>query len=76
MYLDSAPDAKSKLEVIFEKKVAEESLKPLFSVIQGLMRFKPEDRISASQALKLVRAIRRQSNEIDDDEEGNKNEEA
>ncbi len=52
-------------------------MKPLFSVIQGLMRFKSEDSISASQALKLVRAIRRQSNESDDDEEkGNKNEEA
>ncbi|KAE9371863.1 kinase-like protein [Stipitochalara longipes BDJ] len=65
----SAQNVPSRLEVMFKEKVKEESLKPLFSVIQGLMRFKPKDRISASHALKLVRAIKRQP---DKDEDNNK----
>lgn len=37
--------------------VQEESLKHIFPVIQGSMRFRPSDRISTSQALKIVRSI-------------------
>lgn len=40
---------------MFNAKVSEESLKPLLPVIQGLMRLSPSHRISASQALDLVR---------------------
>lgn len=48
----------SKLERRLNEKVPEESLKLLLPVIQGLMRFMPSDRISASQALDLVKALR------------------
>lgn len=47
----------SKLERKFDEKVQDERLKSLLPVIQGLMRFKPSDRISISQALDLVKAI-------------------
>ncbi|KAK4154909.1 kinase-like domain-containing protein [Chaetomidium leptoderma] len=50
---DSMP-RKSKLEVIFERGVPEESLKRLFPIIQGLMRFRPEERMSAEAALRLL----------------------
>ena len=39
----------------FHKRVQEESLKPLLPLIQGLMRFRPSDRISISQALDLAK---------------------
>ena len=44
-----------KLKRIFDERVQEESLKPLLPLIQGLMRFRPSDRISVSQALDLVK---------------------
>ncbi len=43
-----------KLEDIFEKHVEEESLKPLLPIMRGLMRFRPQDRISAQEALRLL----------------------
>jgi serine/threonine-protein kinase SRPK3 len=43
------------LEQKFHEKVSDETLKPLLQVIQGLMRFIPSDRISASQALDLLK---------------------
>jgi hypothetical protein len=52
--LDRMP-GRSKLEEIFESRIKEESLQPLLPVIQGLMRFRPEDRISAEEALSRVR---------------------
>lgn len=33
------------------------SLQPLLPVIKGLMRFRPSDRLSASQALELIPEI-------------------
>jgi hypothetical protein len=42
------------LEERFEKYVTEVSLKPLLPIIRGLMRFRPEDRISAEEALRLL----------------------
>ena len=42
----------------FDEKVADESLKPVLSVIQGLMKFVPSDRTSASQAVEDVRVLR------------------
>lgn len=48
----------SKLEQRFNERVTEGILKSLLSVIQGLMRFIPSDRISASQALEQVRLLR------------------
>ena len=44
----------SKLDEKFEKYVTDASLKPLLSIIRGLMRFRPEDRISAEEALRLL----------------------
>ncbi|KAK9242163.1 kinase-like domain-protein [Lipomyces tetrasporus] len=46
----------SKLEQKFHERVHEQTLKALLPVIQGLMRFMPSDRISASQALDLIRS--------------------
>lgn len=51
-------DRLSKLEQTFDEKDSKESLKLLFSVIQGLMRLIPSHRISASEALDLVRVSR------------------
>ncbi|KAK9426952.1 kinase-like protein [Lipomyces doorenjongii] len=48
--------SQSKLEQKFDIRVHEQTLKPLLPVIQGLMRFMPSDRISASQALDLIRS--------------------
>ena len=45
----------SKLEQRFDKKVPEECLKLFLPVIQGLMKFMPSGRLSASQALGLQR---------------------
>jgi hypothetical protein len=44
----------SKVEEMFEKNVTEPSLGPLLPIIKGLMRFRPEDRISAEEALELL----------------------
>ncbi|KAK4152735.1 kinase-like domain-containing protein [Chaetomidium leptoderma] len=45
---------RSKLEERFGRHVKEESLKPLLPIIRGLMRFRPQDRISAKEALRLL----------------------
>ncbi|KAJ3479680.1 hypothetical protein NLG97_g8260 [Lecanicillium saksenae] len=44
----------SKLEYKFHTRVSEADLKPLLPVIKGLMRFRPQDRISAREALALL----------------------
>ena len=44
-----------KLKQKFDEKVHEDTLKPLLPVIKGLMRFRPEEWISASQALELLK---------------------
>ncbi|KAK4039482.1 kinase-like domain-containing protein [Parachaetomium inaequale] len=54
---DDIPDrmtGPSKLEEMFKKNVTEPSLGPLLPIINGLMRFRPEDRISAEEALILL----------------------
>jgi serine/threonine-protein kinase SRPK3 len=58
------------LEGKFDEKVQEERLKPLLPVIQGLMRFRPSDRISISQALDIIRSIpdETETEETDEDE--------
>lgn len=43
-----------KLDERFEKYVKEASLRPLLPIIRGLMRFRPQDRISAQEALRLL----------------------
>ena len=45
----------SKLERNFRENVHEPELKALLPVIKGLTRFLPSDRISASQALDLIK---------------------
>jgi serine/threonine-protein kinase SRPK3 len=45
----------SRLEQRFDELVHEPELKGLLPVIKGLTRFLPSDRISASQALDLIR---------------------
>jgi serine/threonine-protein kinase SRPK3 len=47
--------SKSRLERSFDENVHEPELKVLLPVIKGLTRFLPSDRISASQALDLIR---------------------
>ncbi|OBT68843.1 CMGC/SRPK protein kinase [Pseudogymnoascus sp. 23342-1-I1] len=42
------------LEYKFKHQIHEEMLQPLLPVIQGLMRFKPDERISAQQALEML----------------------
>ncbi|KFY54919.1 hypothetical protein V497_07347 [Pseudogymnoascus sp. VKM F-4516 (FW-969)] len=44
------------LEYKFRHQVQEEMLQPLLPVIQGLMKFRPSERISALQALELIRS--------------------
>ncbi|KFY81229.1 hypothetical protein V500_11609 [Pseudogymnoascus sp. VKM F-4518 (FW-2643)] len=44
------------LEYKFKHQIHEEMLQPLLPVIQGLMRFRPTERISAQQALEMVRS--------------------
>ena len=46
----------SKMKGKFDERVHEDSLKPLLPIIQGLMRFRPSDRISISHALDLIRS--------------------
>jgi len=43
-----------KLEERFGKHVKEASLQPLLPIMRGLMRFRPQDRISAKEALRLL----------------------
>ncbi|RFU35315.1 hypothetical protein B7463_g1024, partial [Scytalidium lignicola] len=53
---ENATSSKSKREQKFNEKVQKPALKHLLLVIKGLMRFRPSDRISASQALDLLRS--------------------
>lgn len=49
--------APTRLERRFEEDVKDGFLKDLLPVIRGLMQFKAEDRISATEALEMVRGI-------------------
>jgi hypothetical protein len=63
----------SELEKRFEKYVTEERLKSLLPIIRGLMRFRPEDRISAEEALRLLPV--EENSEEEGSEEGEDEEE-
>lgn len=60
----------SRLERRFDELVHEPELKVLLPVIKGLTRFLPSDRISASQALDLIRGncANAQHSEASDDD--------
>jgi serine/threonine-protein kinase SRPK3 len=60
----------SRLEQEFNEHVHEPELKGFLPVIKGLTRFLPSDRISASQALDLIRdkCANAQHNEASDDD--------
>ena len=49
---------RSKLEERFKRWVTEPDLQRLLPIIQGLMRFRPEDRIAAEEALRLLDGTR------------------
>ena len=55
--------SKSNLEQEFDEEVYNQALKPLLPVLRGLLRFLPEDRISASQAFDLLapQSVRKRS---------------
>ncbi|KAL9104162.1 MAG: hypothetical protein Q9163_000861 [Psora crenata] len=58
----------------FEECVSDDWLRRLLPIIQDLMRLRPSERISASEALDLVKALRQSwvdagPDEIDDDDE-------
>ena len=57
IHLGNNQPSPSRLEQKFDNGVQEQSLKRMPPVIQGLMRLRPSDRISISQALDLVRSI-------------------
>ncbi|ATY58353.1 serine kinase [Cordyceps militaris] len=48
------PPPKPTLVTKFREEVPEEELAPLLDVIQGLMRFRPTDRLTARAALDLL----------------------
>ncbi|EPE25744.1 Protein kinase-like (PK-like) [Glarea lozoyensis ATCC 20868] len=50
---ENVPESKPGLERKFES-LEDKSLKPLLAILQGLMKFNPEDRILASEALKKI----------------------
>ena len=56
---------RSRVEQQFDERVHDQALKPLLPVIQGLMRFMPEDRISASQALDLITSETAKMNRVE-----------
>ena len=56
MYLEEGQDSRSKLEREFDEKVQKQSIKFLLPALQGLMKFRPSDRISIAQALDFVRS--------------------
>ena len=60
----------SRLERRFDELVHEPELKGLLPVIKGLTRFLPSDRISASEALDLIRdnCANAQHSEVSDDD--------
>ena len=66
----NGPPARSKLEQEFDQSIHEETLKPLLPVIQGLMRFRPSDRISISQALDMTSSISSSDNTDEETEDG------
>ena len=45
---------RSKLDEKFGQHVKDESLKPLLLIMRGLIRFRPQDRISPEEALRLL----------------------
>jgi hypothetical protein len=57
----SGNGSKSYLEQQFDEKVQAGCLKPLLGVIQSLMRFRPEDRISAADALEMIVSRRKKA---------------
>ena len=65
----------SRLEQRFDELVDEPELKALLPVIKGLTRFLPSDRISASQALDLIRdnCANAQHSEASDDDSNQTN---
>lgn len=50
-------EPKSRLEELTLDPVLDERTKELLVVVMGLLRFLPKDRISASDALRLIREI-------------------
>jgi hypothetical protein len=66
----NGPPVRSKLEQEFDQSIHEETLKPLLPVIQGLMRFRPSDRISISQALDMTSSISSSDNTDEETEDG------
>lgn len=52
---ESTQLSRSRLEQDFDEHVHEPELKALLPVIEGLTKFLPSDRISASQALDLIK---------------------
>ncbi|KAH8808513.1 kinase-like domain-containing protein [Xylogone sp. PMI_703] len=69
----SSPD---RLETKFNAQVHTPALKVLLPVIQGLLRFRPSDRISASEALALLQSEGEQGDVEDSElEEGEDNDE-
>ena len=62
--------SRSRLEQMFDEHAHEAELKVLLPVIKGLTSFLPSDRISASQALDLIRDkfANAQHNEASDDD--------
>jgi hypothetical protein len=44
------------LEYKFKHQIHEAELQPLLPVIQGLMKFRPSERISAQQALEMMKS--------------------
>ena len=63
------------LEQKFDERIRHPSLKHLLPVIQGLLRFRPSDRISASQALEMVSAIEYVDEDVDEEVDEIKEEE-
>jgi hypothetical protein len=59
-----------KLEQKFDRSIHGETLKPLLPVIHGLMRFRPSDRISISQALDMISSISISDNTDEETEDG------
>ena len=53
--IEWVPSTKYRLEKQFQEEIHDPELKNLLPVIQGLTKILPEDRMSASQALQLLR---------------------
>lgn len=59
----------TKLQHIFDTQVSSSALKELLPVVEGLLRYRPAQRMSAAAALKLVEAIEYEEVESNYDEE-------